>query len=95
MYNQSKRDLIGRYLNDTKQNGKVLLPWYMGLPFYTVLSISDEGHFVRMECYCILYSTAQKSFINTSIIKIFFRTQKDFEMMTKMKMKLNPQNSVS
>ncbi|NWR71449.1 MIPEP peptidase, partial [Centropus unirufus] len=32
-------------------------------------------------------------FINAFIIKIFFRTQKDFEMMTKMKMKLNPQNS--
>lgn len=67
----------------------------MGLPFYRVLSISHNGHFVRMECYCILYSIAQKSFINTFIIKIFFRTQKDFEMMTKMKMKLNPQNSVS
>lgn len=43
----------------------------------------------------MLYFTAEKPFINIFIIKIFFRTQKDFEMMTKMKTKLNPHNSVS
>lgn len=64
-------------------------------PAYRVLPISDVGHFLRTEYYYVLYSIAQKSFIITFIIKIFFRTQKDFEMMTKMKMKLNPQNSVS
>lgn len=43
--------------------------------------------------YCI--SLLKNLSINLFIIKIFFRTQKDFEMMTKMKMKLNPHNSVS
>lgn len=43
--------------------------------------------------YCV--SLLKNIFINVFIIKISFRTQKDFEMMTKMKMKLNPHNSVS
>lgn len=69
--------------------------WDMSLPFYRVLSVSDDGYCLRTDYYFVLYSIAQKSFFNIFVIKIFFRTQKDFEMMTKMKMKLNPQNSVS
>lgn len=62
----------------------------MGLMLYRVLPIPD-GRKSILVCYTV----SRKSFMKFFIIQLFFRTQKDFEMMTKMKAKLNPQNSVS
>lgn len=59
--------------------------------FYRVQLIPGS----RTKYSCVLHSTAEKSFMKFFIVQLFFRTQKDFEMMTTMKMKLNPQNSVS
>lgn len=51
---------------------------YMGLPFYRVLSISDDGHFRKTEYYYVLYSIAQKNLLLTLSHKNIFQNSERF-----------------